>query len=675
MLELSPSPTTITRSASATPAHTGTIDTGSTETHRRGRVLARRKDNCAAQRVVRQLLEAAIFEGLIDCIVADSRIAGGAVVADRRAEAGGSQTVTDNPAVAGRQSVADDAAGRGDRHDTVTTFYFSLGGQPFSCQGRQRGFDRIRLYLTTLARLQTGRRTPLAESDLPDLLQIICRDLSHDPQTALSLHAELLQTQRWTEWNQQYLPGITGRHALPYRALEAASHEGHPYHPCYKGRRGFTVQDHRQYSAECGAPFQLHWLALHADDLDDHLPQTVNSFWHQELGSRCFQQLQDQLQDQLQNQLPQTGRSADTYRLVPVHPWQMANYLAPRLSAALSTGQAVDLGTAGDFYVASQSLRTLLNVTRPAAANIKLPLDIVCTSSQRFLLSHGVCTAPHISRWLSSLVQSDAFFVQHPLVILREYAGIRADETHLFADANTDECHLGAIWRESIESRLQPGEQALPMTALYAEEPDARPLIHHWVTHYGLVRWLQQLLQVVVLPVWHLLARHGVALEAHAQNTILIHRNGWPVKLAVRDFHESLEFVEDFIPEKNRLPRFAAINPVYSNAPPDRYYRMASVEALRELVMDTLFVFHLSELAELCEAHWGYAETTFWHRVRQLLDDYQCNHPELADRIDRIGHLRPTLAAESLLTRKLQRDSTAECHHGVRNPLSSPTPR
>src|SRR5690606_1189932 len=126
------------------------------------------------------------------------------------------------------------------------------------------------------------------------------------------------------------------------------------------------------------------------------------------------------------------------------------------------------------------------------------------------------------------------------------------------------------------------------------------------------------------------------------------------------------------VPNKNLLPNFGAINPIYDNAPDNQYYRMASVEALRELVMDTLFVFHLSELAELCDTHWGYAETTFWRKVQLLLDQYQREHPELTDRLQQIGHLRPTASVESLLTRKLRRDRSAEYHHCVRNPLSSP---
>src|SRR5690606_34757956 len=173
---------------------------GVNEIGRRQRLLIRRNDSCPAQRVVRQLLEAAVFEGLIDCVIAENR------AGENRTDHDGNKIGSSQPAP--------------DRQDHATTFYFSVGGQSFSCQGRQRGFDRVRLYLPTLARLHIGRRVPLNKSELPDLLNLICRDLSHEPESAGALSAELMQTLRWTEWNQQHLPTVAGRHALPYRTLE-----------------------------------------------------------------------------------------------------------------------------------------------------------------------------------------------------------------------------------------------------------------------------------------------------------------------------------------------------------------------------------------------------------------------------------------------------------------------
>src|SRR5690606_29756599 len=112
---------------------------------------------------------------------------------------------------------------------------------------------------------------------------------------------------------------------------------------------------------------------------------------------------------------------------------------------------------------------------------------------------------------------------------------------------------------------------------------------------YGAQRWVDRLLDVMLVPLWHVLVHHGVAFESHAQNLILIHRDGWPMKVALRDFHDTTEFVQDFLRSPERLPDLARIDPHFATVADDDGYRMASVEDLRELFMDTVYVFNLAD--------------------------------------------------------------------------------
>ena len=256
-------------------------------------------------------------------------------------------------------------------------------------------------------------------------------------------------------------------------------------------------------------------------------------------------------------------------------------------------------------------------------------MNIVNTSSLRKLHSHAVCAAPHISAWLKQLIQLDSYLQKEAaLLVLEEYAGI-IFEPNPGKHSRKLEGQIGSIWRESERSYMKDDEEAVPFTALMMMEKDGRPFIDDWLFRYGTEEWVKRLIEVSVIPVWHLLVAHGIAVEAHAQNMVLIHKNGWPTRVVLKDFHDSIEYTEEFIVDKSLVPDFEMIHERFKNVPVNHYYWMSSVEALRELVMDTLFVFHLSEFSFLLEEQYGYAETCFWNQVREGIQGHFDRFPEL----------------------------------------------
>ncbi|WP_347331542.1 IucA/IucC family protein [Marinimicrobium locisalis] len=565
-----------------------------------------------AERVLRQALEAALFEGLVDYVL-----------------------------VPVEKGLWD-------------TLYFSLGRQDYRCAGRVREFGRVRLHIAALSRVHSVPSVILPEEVLSRLLDA----LPGEEQTRRRFERELTQTRHWCEWNERHLPPLRDRRALSLPELEMAMREGHPYHPCFKARVGFSERDHQRYSPESGSPLRPHWIALPREQVvAAGLASDQERFWRRELGEAGYQNLRERARVR--------GLDPESVTFVPVHPWQWQKYLAARCQKAAL--KAVDLGQPGDEYWVSQSVRTLMNRTHPKKADLKLPLSIVSTSAPRHLLSHGIESGPRLSLWIAETVERDHFFQRYPLVILREYAGLRVKEAGAFADGDPEICEFGALWRESLAAHQKTTETAAPLMALALIEPDGRPFIDPWVRRYGLETWLGQLFQTLILPVWHLVARHGIGLEAHGQNTVLLHENGWPTRLAARDFHESVEYVEAFLAEPERAPAFSR-EPRYAHAQPNEYYWMTSVEALRELVMDTLFVFHLSELALVCEEHYRLPEGRFWSLVGECLEGYRHAGHCRSDRLDALGYQSPMIQVESLLRKKLCPEES-EYHHRVFNPF------
>ncbi|WP_404428083.1 IucA/IucC family protein [Sutcliffiella horikoshii] len=513
-------------------------------------------------------------------------------------------------------------------------------------EGTCSSFGRIRLNESTID-IRDNQGHQISEPLREIVLQLTTSRKLQD-----CLLEELNQTILLGEWNEENIEQSC-RRGLSYEELESAIMEGHPYHPCFKARTGFTTSDHEMYGPEAFQSFQLWWVAINRDYVKVSLPKPEETFFQDELGVLTYSLLLDRL--------TMAGGTIKDYALLPVHPWQWKNKLQHEIKC-LSQDNIIPLGYAGDFYRATQSVRTLWNETHPDKAHIKLPLNMVNTSSLRVIESHSVCTAPTLSTWLGNLIESDSYLMES-LNILPEYAGMVAME-----DNPNLSGHLAAIWRKSPTSFVKGMERAVPMNAMSLMEQDGKPFIKPWLDRYGMKKWVEQFIKVTVVPVWHLLVSEGVAVEAHAQNMIFVHEEGWPKKVILRDFHESLEYVDNFLKQPDLAPNFSELNPCYKEAFNDEYYWMSSIEGLRELIMDTLFVFHLSELSFLLNQHMNFPEEDFWKEVREAIQTHFLLHPPLKERNKLLGAEKEKVFTESLFTRKIGMDKR-EYRHSVPNSL------
>jgi len=575
------------------------------------------------QRVVRQFVEALLFERLVDF--------------KNRARR------TNDPS----------------RHDVIydQVIDFQLGGDHYRCLAAHKSFGRVRVAQGSVARVVEGCTVDARLIEMISALDV--PPLSRD-----RLRDELSQTLELCRWNRTHLAHHrASRRTLDFQALESAIVEGHPYHPSFKTRTGFSLQDHVDYGPEAGNTFQLHFLAVRKPLLTRAVPVPDAAFWNAELGATAFASLRGRLE--------QRGGDWRDYALVPIHPWQLRSICARALEASIAVGDIVSLGTAGDLYRATQSLRTLVNVSHPEKANVKLPLDIVCTSSRRNLRPHFVCTAPTLSKWLVSLVAEDPFLqARKHLDLLSEYAGFFYEQSSDEGEATAAQGLIGAIYRESVVGRLAPGEGAVPFTALTVVESDGRPFIADWVDVHGIELWIDRLLEVVLIPIWHMLVHHGIAFEAHPQNLVLVHRGGWPERIVLRDFHEATEFVPDYLGRPELAPDFSRVDPFFATIPDNEGYVMASTEALRQLFMDTVYVFNLADVAFLAERFFGFPEPRFWNLVQRNLRAYAESGVTEPSRIAQVACDEPEIIVESLLTKTIHHGGVLDYfEHTIKNSL------
>jgi hypothetical protein len=185
------------------------------------------------------------------------------------------------------------------------------------------------------------------------------------------------------------------------------------------------------------------------------------------------------------------------------HPWQAGRLREryPWLGDGGETGPARPL----------MSLRTVAPVD--GSAHVKTAVDVQMTSAVRTVSPAAVHNGPRLSALLRQLT------ADLPLDVLAETAA-----GAVIVDGQPQRS-LGYLRRDAPV--LGAGETAVPM-GLICSSPELRSLV---ADPYD---WLILMGRVLFAPLATVLGR-GVALEAHGQNTLVVLRDGRPVRALYRD--------------------------------------------------------------------------------------------------------------------------------------------
>ncbi|WP_169086427.1 IucA/IucC family protein [Paenibacillus sp. PL91] len=555
-------------------------------------------------------------------------------------------------------------------------FIFTLNGLHASgkrvvyvCKGRRTmTFGRIRIAKHSIIRMVEGVIEPITHPGQL-LIELLPESGSSGEESHIAAMAKELEQTRLNDVLAQYERMLNGRPliGLSFDELEAEAMDGHPYHPCYKSRMGFHYEQNYEYGPEFKQPVFPLWVAI------DHSIAFASIDVEMSYGQLLLEELGEGQRLAFQQVLLQQDCVPADYVWLPVHPWQWMNKIVPAFTQELHSKQLVLLGSSTYSYNAQQSIRTLSNAVNPKKASVKLSLHIRNTSSYRYLTPHSVASAPAVSHWLSKLAEADPYLKQEArLVILKEYAGVtyeaKSEEAMQYDLLHGRYGALGCIWRESIHSYLEEGEQAVPFHALYALDSDQRPFIDAWIDQHGLENWLRHLLEASMLPIVQLLVMHGIALESHAQNMILIHHNGLPVRTALKDFHEGVEYCNEDVTKLVPLPNFSQIHPVYAQGKLDDYYEMKERSSLVAMTLDAFFMINLGELALMLSDNYGYEEQDFWQLAAAIMEAHEARYPDEQERFVQFDLYAPSCIVEQLAGNRLYA-AAVERNHTVANPL------
>jgi len=572
------------------------------------------------RRVLRQLLESLIYEGVIDAV----------------------------------------PLGDGDRHAVEGT---GARGEPVRylfTLTRRFGFVRVRLGPEPVLRSAGGRT---AEAESPTLLLSELRAALGAEPVRLAGFARELEETLLKDAAAQHLRARRGDvlAGAGYDALECLVTDGHPYHPAYKSRLGFDPADNAAFGPEFARPIRPLWLAARRGPATVTVSSALDEdrFLRSQLGASTVEQFADRIRS--------AGADPAGYTLLPVHPWQWREWVAHGFAAALRERDLIVLGEDPHDHLPQQSIRTLACTEVPQRAYLKLSLSILNTSTTRVLAPHTVRNAAPISDWLRRVVDGDPYLRDELRpILLGEVMGTSVEQAPGLLAQDTYGA-LGCIWRDSLHRHLEPGERAVPFTGLIARELDGTPLVDPWVAERGTARWTEELLAVAVPPLVHLLQGHGIALEAHAQNMVLVHVEGRPSRVALRDFHDGVRFSRAGLADPGGCPPLAGTPAHHGNR--NSFVETEDLGLVTDFLLDAFCFINLGELALFLDDAYGLPERRFWAAAGRQVDAYQRRFPELADRFAQFDVCKPQLDVEQLTTRRLLPDTELRMHT-VPNPLA-----
>ena len=341
---------------------------------------------------------------------------------------------------------------------------------------------------------------------------------------------------------------LDGLDALPgadaSAGLERLATEGHPYHYGAKLRRGMSPTESLSYAPECAPRIEVRFAAVRRD----HALCTRSG--ERGLTERLFEAF-DGLSGATERAVP-AGSSSDEYVVIPIHPWQYHHVLPARYAEQRSDGRVLLLPYSHPATPLS-NLRTVVpypTETSGPLPHLKLAVDVQTTNVVRTVSPQAVANGPRVTALLAAIRDREGF---ETLGLLEEPAAACYDAPggpHTDGRAFDDARHLSGLLRENPVSHPLVGSAATPIavSALSARSPATgraivRDVIDRFAEREGITdvrrtasSFVERYLEVTIPHQLALCSIYGIALESHAQNSLLVIEEGRPVATLVRDF-------------------------------------------------------------------------------------------------------------------------------------------
>ncbi len=292
---------------------------------------------------------------------------------------------------------------------------------------------------------------------------------------------------------------------------------GHWQHPTPKSRQGMLDYHHAYYAPETKGSFSLHYFSIARNLICQRSALTISA------------------EEIIASSLPISSSIVDDHLVLPMHPLQ-AQWLIhqPSVRHLMADGHVIDLGIQGIEFTATSSVRSLYNAHLAWMYKFSLPVKITNSLrvNKRHELDAGVVMATLYRKTGFSEAYPQFKIITDPAyitVVLPEQSETGFEviirENPFSEGKETDVVTIAALTQDALSEE----------TSMLSRFVKTIALRENTSLSQASIKWFAKYWECSIEPMLKLYDEHGIALEAHQQNSVLQLEEGYPSIYYFRD--------------------------------------------------------------------------------------------------------------------------------------------
>lgn len=457
--------------------------------------------------------------------------------------------------------------------------------------------------------------------------------------------------------------------------FEQLSVEGHNLHPGTKTKIGMEPEDVFRYSPEFDGAADIQFVGIRKD----YAEWGVIEENEEDANALLFKEYPE-LPKVVEHEFAEQGLCVNEYVLVPVHPWQLEKAIPDIYSQEIKKQIVVPISGMRVACGATSSFRTVVPLSNGEAPKhaIKVAVNSQMTSTVRTISANTTNNATVFTRLIRSIMKQEEQDLIENFVPVCECAGFNfkfKETENPTGNHQQKNRNLSAVLRVNVDTFVALDEIAVVGSSLFSESPiTEKPILVELINRFAeemneksmrtaAFQFVSEYVSIALPGFLTLMTKYGIGLEGHLQNSVMVFKDGRPVRMLFRDWGGARIY-------RSRIEQHQGHVLFY----PGSVTLTDSVKEMHNKVFYTVLQNHCGELIlQVCK-YFGLGERELWqeiHRICEKVFDQLESLPEYAEsvRIDREALYQAEVDHKALARMRLEPEGKEYSYAIVPNPL------